>query len=46
MTGTSWTTIATIGIALMGIGDALGIPAPIPLELLSPVPISGINSRQ
>lgn len=28
MTGTSWTTIATIGIALMGIGDALGIPAP------------------
>ena len=28
MTGTSWTTIATIGIALMGIGDALGIPQP------------------
>lgn len=28
MTGTSWTTIATIGIALMGIGSALGIPAP------------------
>ncbi len=28
MTGTSWTTIATIGIALMGIGHALGIPAP------------------
>lgn len=28
MTGTSWTTIATIGIALLGIGDALGIPAP------------------
>ena len=28
MTGPSWTTIATIGIALMGIGDALGIPAP------------------
>ena len=27
MTGTSWTTIATIGIALLGIGDALGIPA-------------------
>lgn len=26
MTGTSWTTIATIGIALMGIGHALGIP--------------------
>lgn len=26
MTGTSWTTIATIGIALLGIGDALGIP--------------------
>ncbi len=28
MTGTSWTTIATIGTALMGIGTALGIPAP------------------
>ena len=28
MTGTSWTTIATIGVALMGIGDALGIPSP------------------
>ena len=28
MTGTSWTTIATIGIALLGIGDALGMPAP------------------
>ena len=28
MTGTSWTTIATIGIALMGIGDALGVPSP------------------
>lgn len=28
MTGTSWTTIATIGIALLGIGDALGIPSP------------------
>ena len=26
MTGTSWTTIATIGIALLGIGHALGIP--------------------
>ena len=29
MTGTSWTTIATIGIALMGIGNALGLPAPL-----------------
>lgn len=28
MTGSSWTTIATIGVALMGIGDALCIPAP------------------
>ena len=28
VTGTSWTTIATIGIALMGIGSALGIPQP------------------
>lgn len=27
MTGTSWTTIATIGIALLSIGDALGIPS-------------------
>ena len=26
MTGTSWTTIATIGIALLGIGQALGFP--------------------
>ncbi len=25
MTGSSWTTIATIGVALMGIGEALGI---------------------
>lgn len=28
MTGSSWTTIATIGIALLGIGDALGVPSP------------------
>ena len=28
MTGTSWTTVATIGVALLGIGTALGIPAP------------------
>lgn len=28
VTGTSWTTIATVGIALMGIGQALGIPSP------------------
>lgn len=26
MTGSSWTTVATIGIALIGIGTALGIP--------------------
>lgn len=26
MTGSSWTTIATIGIALLGIGEALAIP--------------------
>ncbi len=26
MTGSSWTTIATIGVALMGIGRALGFP--------------------
>ncbi len=29
MTGSSWTTIATIGIALIGIGNALGVPSPI-----------------
>lgn len=28
-TGSSWTTAATIGIALMGIGAGLGIPAPM-----------------
>lgn len=26
MTGSSWTTIATIGMALLGIGDALAVP--------------------
>lgn len=26
VTGTSWTTIATIGVAFMGVGEALGIP--------------------
>jgi NhaC family Na+:H+ antiporter len=28
-TGSSWTTAGTIGIALLGIGSALGIPTPI-----------------
>ena len=28
MTGTSWTTVATIGVALLGIGTALGVSAP------------------
>ncbi|WP_334139474.1 Na+/H+ antiporter NhaC [Thermovirga lienii] len=28
-TGSSWTTAGTIGVALMGIGSGLGIPAPI-----------------
>ena len=28
MTGTSWTTVATIGVALLGIGTALGVPVP------------------
>lgn len=28
-TGSSWSTAATIGIALMGVGAGLGIPAPI-----------------
>ena len=27
--GSSWTTAATVGVALMGIGGALGLPAPI-----------------
>ena len=27
MTGSSWTTVATIGVALIGIGNALGIPS-------------------
>ena len=26
MTGSSWTTVATIGVALIGIGNALGVP--------------------
>ena len=26
MTGSSWTTIATIGVALMGVGKAMGLP--------------------
>lgn len=28
ISGSSWTTIATLGVALIGIGKALGIPAP------------------
>ncbi|HRX27574.1 MAG TPA: Na+/H+ antiporter NhaC family protein, partial [Aminivibrio sp.] len=28
-TGSSWTTSATIGVALMGVGFGLGIPAPL-----------------
>ena len=28
LTGTSWTTVATIGVALLGIGTALGVPTP------------------
>ena len=28
MTGSSWTTVATIGVALLGIGTVLGVPAP------------------
>ena len=28
-TGSSWSTVATVGIALMGIGTALGAPAPM-----------------
>ncbi|WP_024822710.1 MULTISPECIES: Na+/H+ antiporter NhaC [Aminobacterium] len=28
-TGTSWTTAGTVGIALMGVGGALGIPSPM-----------------
>jgi len=28
-TGSSWTSVATVGIALMGIGQGLGIPVPV-----------------
>jgi len=28
-TGSSWTTAATVGIALMGVGQGLGIPVPV-----------------
>lgn len=28
-TGSSWTTVGTIGVALLGIGSTLGIPSPI-----------------
>ncbi len=28
-TGSSWTTVATVGIALMGVGQGLGIPVPV-----------------
>ncbi len=28
-TGSSWTTVATVGIALMGVGTGLGIPVPV-----------------
>ncbi|HEY5716648.1 MAG TPA: Na+/H+ antiporter NhaC [Psychromonas sp.] len=28
-TGSSWTTAGTVGLALMGVGSALGIPAPM-----------------
>ena len=28
-TGSSWSTTATVGIALMGIGQTIGIPAPV-----------------
>ncbi|KEJ92875.1 Na+/H+ antiporter NhaC family protein [Synergistes jonesii] len=27
--GSSWTTIGTMGVALMGVGEGLGIPAPM-----------------
>ena len=29
VTGSSWSTIATMGIALLGIGQALGLPSPV-----------------
>ena len=28
-TGSSWSTMATIGVAMMGIGNGLGVPAPL-----------------
>lgn len=33
MTGSSWTTVATICIALIGIGNALGIPSALTAEI-------------
>lgn len=43
MTGSSWTTIATIGIALMGIGKAQDLKKAGLRELSFPVPISAIR---
>ena len=35
-TGSSWTTVSSVGIALMGIGAGLGIPAPQSCSSVSP----------
>jgi NhaC family Na+:H+ antiporter len=39
-TGSSWSTSGTVGIALMGIGAGLGVPAPVTADSSSPGPIS------
>ena len=45
MTGSSWTTIATIGIALIGIGEAQGFSTGWVAGRLSRALISGIRCR-
>ena len=45
MTGSSWTTIATIGVALMGIGQAMGFPEGGSRGRSSPAPTSATKSR-
>ena len=46
MTGSSWTTIATIGIALIGIGEAQGFSTGWVAERLYRALISGIRSHR
>ena len=44
-TGSSWSTIATIGVALLGIGTALGFSMGLVAEPLFPEPILVIKCR-